>query len=299
MELDLVIQAVMLPALAAACVHAVIVALSWRAPAPVRAVAAAAIAVLAVLPAFRALAVQEGGILASGLRSSVSYGWLPAASLVASLVAAAVCAGGGRASVRAAAAAAPLAAMSLLSPPGFRGGGWQLAAAASVAFAAMTVAGGTPVRGRERFVLWWLLLAVASGFLLLSGFAKLAFVVASMSATAAAMGVASLVVRAVRPTAAMDIAFATALGGAAFLGMAYDEAPLPRACWVALAAAPAVAAASSLPAVRARPRLAAAAIAVLPAAAAAAALAAAFALQSPAAARDDAYAAARGVRLAP
>ena len=288
-----------MPAVVAACAHAAVVALCRRASPVVRASVAAAIAVVAMLPAFRALAVQEGGIFASGLRSSVSYGWLPTASLAASAVAAAVCAGGTHGAVRVASVAAPFVAMSLLSPPGHRGGAWQLVAAALLAAASLAVAAGTPVRGRERFVLWWMLLAVASGFLLLSGFAKLAFLAASLSAASAALGAASLLVRDVRPTAAMDIAFATALGGAAFLGMAYDEAPLPRTCWAALALAPCMSAAASLPALRSRPRLAPAVVAALPVATAVGALAVAFVLQPSGEGEAGGHAAAQGVHGAP
>jgi hypothetical protein len=44
----------------------------------------------------------------------------------------------------------------------------------------------------------------------------------------------------------MHAAMATALGCIAFVGLGYDEAPLPRGCWIAAALAPAASAIAAL-----------------------------------------------------
>ena len=275
MEADLILRAVALPALGALAALLVAVAFARRVGRRAGSAILSALPMLAVLPAFRALAVQEGGTWSSGLPPAVSYGWLPGAFAVAAAVACAVAAGGTAAAARFASVAAPFAAMSLLSPPGFRGGEAQLGAAAigSLAAFAASSAGGP---SRAGFASWWAVLSLASGFAIVSGFAKLAFIAASLAAASAAFGVVSTVIGSVRARTALDVTFATALACIAFVGMAYDEAPLPRACWAALALSPCVASLGHVPALRTRPRAAATVRFAAPVVAAGLALAAAL-----------------------
>lgn len=284
MEADLVIRSVMLPAAAMGVAAAILTLFAGRTGARARGLALALLPIVAVLPAFRALAVQEGGLLASGLPSSVSYGWLPSSALVAACCAAAVTGAGSRASMLAASVVAPFAAMALVAPPGFRGGEAQFVAAAVASVAAavsarcVTEAAGACGRPpRAEFASWWLVLSIASGFAILAGFAKLAFVAASLAASSAALGTLSIGIRGIRPGPAVAITFATALAALSFVGMAYDEAPLPRTCWVILALSPAGAAFSLLPGLRRHPRARSAVRLAAPAVLAAAALLAALA----------------------
>jgi hypothetical protein len=301
MEADLVIRSVLLPAVAVAVAAAALSFAAGRAGGRARASMMQLLPVLAVLPAFRALAVQEGTIFASGLAPSVSYGWLPTAILVGACCAAAIAGPGPRAAVPAASAVASFAAMALIAPPGYRGGEAQFVAAlvATVSAAASAMSGlaatGAGGRGsRAAFASWWLVMSVASGFAIASGFAKLAFVAASLAGASAALGTLSIGIRAIRHGPSLAIAFATALVAISFVGLAYDEAPLPKACWAILALSPAASILAWLPPLRDRPRASAAVREGAPPIVAAVALAAALLASGArdAGAPGDAYAAA-------
>jgi hypothetical protein len=279
MELDLVLRAVMLPAaaVALACLAirpALRRALGRRADAAMEGL----LPVLASLVVFRALAVQQGERFLAGLAPGVAYGWLPAAVLLAAIVAATVGAGASRLAVRIACVAAPAAAFGLLAPPGFRGGEAQLVAAALTALAATLTVPAFRGLPRAGFAAWWLTLSAASALPIVAGFAKLGFVAAALAAAAAALGALSALRLCAACGPMMHVAMVTALGCIAFVGMAYDEAPLPRWCWISAALAPACSAlAARLPA-SIPSRVRAAAIIVAPSVAIGAALAAAVAL---------------------
>lgn len=302
MEADLVIRSVLLPAVAVAVAAAALSFAAGRAGGRARASMMQLLPVLAVLPAFRALAVQEGTNFASGLAPSVAYGWLPTAILVGACCTAAIAGPGPgpRAAVPAASAVASFAAMALIAPPGYRGGEAQFVAAlvatVSAAASAMSGLAATGAGGsgcRAAFASWWLVMSVASGFAIASGFAKLAFVAASLAGASAALGTLSIGIRAIRHGPSLAIAFATALVAISFVGLAYDEAPLPKACWAILALSPAASILAWLPPLRGRPRASAAVREGAPPIVAAVALAAALLASGArdAAASGDAYAA--------
>jgi hypothetical protein len=290
-ELDLVLRAVMLPAAVVAAVCLALVT-SLRSMPMARAVPAVGtlLPVLVSLAAFRALAVQEGEHFLGGLAPGVSYGWIPTALLLAAVVAGVVGAGSSPLAVRAACIAAPAVAFSLLAPPGLRGGEPQAIAAAVAAAASACAVGAFGDLPRAGFAAWWLALSAASSFPIMAGFAKLGFVAAALAASVAALGTVSAFRRAVTCAPAMHVAMATALGCIAFVGMGYDEAPLPRWCWAAVALSPVGSAvASCLP--RSVPsKVRTAAIVLAPAAVVAAALAAALPLSTEGDVDHDAYA---------
>ena len=247
MELDLVLRAVMLPAvaIAAACLAAG-AALRRILGSRAQSAMTALLPALVSLAAFRALAVQQGERFLSGLAPGVSYGWLPAAILLGAIVAGAVAAGGSPLASRLACIAAPAAAFGLIAPPGLRGGEAQLVAATLTAVAAMLAVHAFRGLPRAGYAAWWLALAAASAFPIVGGFAKLGFVGAALSATAAALGLLAAFRRCAPCGPAMHAAMATALGCIAFVGLGYDEAPLPRGCWIAAALAPAASAIAAL-----------------------------------------------------
>lgn len=293
MELDLVLRAVMLPA-AAVAVACLVLGAALRRILGSRAEAAMAalLPALTGLAAFRALAVQQGEQFLGGLAPGVSYGWLPAAILLGAAVAGVVSAGASPLAMHLACVAAPVAAFGLLAPPGLRGGEPQLAAAALTAVAAMLAVRAFRGLPRAGYAAWWLAFSAASAFPIVAGFAKLGFVAAALAAAVAALGVLSALRSGAPCGPAMHATMATALGCIAFVGMGYDEAPLPRGCWIAVAAAPAACAvAARLPsAVPIRVR--AAAIVLAPAIVVAAALLVALASGSSGGAAHDAYASA-------
>lgn len=229
------------------------------------AVMTALLPALASLAAFRALAVQQGERFLSGLAPGVAYGWLPAAILLGAVVAGAVSAGASPLASRVACFAAPAAAFGLLAPPGLRGGEAQLAAAVLTAVAAVLVAPAFRGLPRAGYAAWWLTLSAASAFPIVAGFAKLGFVAASLSATVAALGALAALRRGAPCGPAMHAAMATALGCIAFIGMGYDEAPLPRGCWIAAALAPSASALAARIPTSVPARIRAAAIVLAPA----------------------------------
>lgn len=291
MELDLVIRAAVLPATAIAVALALLVRAAHLAFGSRSVAAVAALAPMAVtLAAFRALAVQEGEHFLAGLAPAVCYGWLPSAMLLGAATAAAVGAGGSPLSAGLSAVAAPVAAFGLLAPPGFRGGEPQAIAAALTAAAACSSLPALRGLPRGGYFAWWLTLSAASAMPIVAGFAKLGFVAASLAATVAAIGVLAWLRLGVAFGSAMHVTLCTALGGVAFVGMGYDEAPLPRWCWAAVGIAPAASVVSVLlPA--SMPRRVRDAVAVIaPASIVAAALVVALAAAAPGATDDHGYA---------
>lgn len=239
----------------------------------------------AVVPVAVALAVQESVApteVFTHFPPNVSYGALPRALLAGALVAWPIGAGSGGLGAIASAFAVPAVAIVLVQPPGLRDGGPQLVAVAAACLGALaTVTGRALPGGRSaapRFASWWLLFAVASAMVLLSGFAKLAIVLGALSATAATLAVAALAGCAPTLTNGTAACLATAFAACTLAGQGYDEAGIPRAAWWLLAFAPAASALGQVPALRPRPRLAAVLGACLPAAAAFIALAIALAV---------------------
>lgn len=240
MEADLVLRAVVLPAAVTVVVLAAL-AVRWvrsaagepRAAAP----SCAWLPLAAALPAVLSYAQQEG---AAGLAwpPSVAFSWAWFALALAALSAVALRAA--PAAVRA--TVASFLAMSVVAPPGHSDGGVRVAAAAIVGAAAFAASSGrTPGErgGASGHVAWWLVFGIASAMALLSGFAKLSFVIASLSAAASMLALASAWMPRLRPGGASDAASAAALGVLCFLGLGYDESGFPWWSWALLACAPA------------------------------------------------------------
>ena len=255
--------------------------------------------VAVLIPVMVSVAVQEAVTLREvfvHFPATVSYGSLPWAMLAAVVAAIVMGNGSGALSRVAGAIAVPSMAFVFLSPPGLGGGAPQLVALAIAAPAAVAACSVSGRPGPAPLLGWWLVRAVASIMVLLSGFAKLAIVIGALSAMSATLAVCAATIG--RP--AMGNGLATALVAAfvacAFLGCGYDESSFPRWTWALLAAAPAATAVAAFPWVRSRPRLHAAAIILAPAAVAALALAAALLATAtaagPADSATDPYAAA-------
>ena len=235
--------------------------------------------VAVLLPVMVALAVQEAITLRevfAHFPATVSYGALPWAMLAAVAAAIVMGNGSGVMSRVVGAIAVPAMAFVFVSPPGLGGGTPQLVAlaiAALVGVAACSVSGRP---GPAPLLGWWLVLAVASIMVLLSGFAKLAIVIGALSAMSATLAVCAASIG--RPAMGNGLAtsLVTAFVACAFLGCGYDESNFPRWTWALLAVAPAATALVGIPGVRSRPWLRTAAIVLAPAAVAALALAAAL-----------------------
>ena len=235
--------------------------------------------VAVLLPVAVSEAVQEAITLRelfAQFPTTVSYGALPWAMLAA--VAAAIVAGNGSGALSRVAAAilVPSVALVFLSPPGLGGGVPQLVALAIAAVAAMAACSVSGRPGPAPLLGWWLVFAVASVMVLLSGFAKLAVVLGALSAMAATLAVCAAAIG--RPTMGngLAVALATALAAGAFLGCGYDESSFPRWTWVLLASAPAATALVGVPMVKRHPRLRFTVIVLGPSAVAVLALAAAM-----------------------
>lgn len=294
MELDLVLRAVLAPAVLAVAAGLVIAFLlrSRRAgrdsdflrPHP----SSRVVALLVPLAAALSSAALEGRPMRPFLvPAGTAFEWLPFAIAAGALVAAAVGDGAGRLGRIAASVGAAAVSVGLLIPPGMRDGTAQLVAAA-VAGACAFGASGERSSGTARFASWWLVLSVASAMVLLSGFAKLAFMIASVAALSAALALLAPFLCAFRAGVSANVALSIALSATAFIGAGYDEAGFPLLAWILLATAPASSALAELPRFAARPRARFALMLALPALVACTALAIGFAATRPSAAATDA-----------
>jgi len=246
--------------------------------------------VAVLLPVAVSEAVQEAITLRelfAQFPTTVSYGVLPWAMLAAVAAAIVVGNGSGALSRVAGAILVPSVALVFLSPPGLGGGVPQLVALAIAAVAAMAACSVSGRPGPATLLGWWLVFAVASVMVLLSGFAKLAVVLGALSAMAATLAVCAAAIG--RPTMGngLAVALATALAAGAFLGCGYDESSFPRWTWALLASAPAATALMGVPMVKRHPRLRVTVIVLGPSAVAVLALAAAMLATAPTASPGD------------
>jgi len=235
--------------------------------------------VAVLLPVMVSIAVQEAITFREVLThfpATVSYGALPLAMLAA--VAAAIVLGNGSGTLSrvVGAIAVPSVAFVFLSPPGLGGGVPQLVALAIAALAAMAACSVSGRPGPAPLLGWWLVFAVASVMVLLSGFAKLAVVLGALSAMAATLAVCAAAIGRPMMGNGLAVTLATALAAGAFLGCGYDESSFPRWTWALLASAPAATALVAVPMVNRRPRLRFTVIVLGPSAVAVLALAAAM-----------------------
>lgn len=235
--------------------------------------------VAVLLPVMASMSAQESVShrqLFTCFPAGVSYGALPWALHAAVAVALVIGNGAGMLGRAAGAIAVPTMAMVFLAPPGLGGGVPQLVALAIAAVSGFAAASTSGRPGASPLVGWWLVFAVASAMVLLSGFAKLAIVLGSLSAMAATLAVCAAALG--RPVMGNGLAatLASAFVACVFLGCGYDESGFPRWTWALLAAAPAAMGVGSIPMVRARPRLRALAVSLAPATIAALALASAM-----------------------
>lgn len=240
MEADLVLRAVVLPAAATCIVLAALAAAAARSArrAPVGSPATSLpwLPLAVALPAVLSYAQQEG---AAGFSwpPSVAFSWTWVALGLAALSAIALRAAPG--AVRAGVTA--LLATTVVMPPGYSDGGVRIAAAMVIAASAFAASSGATARDRaaaSEHVAWWLVFGIASAMALLSGFAKLSFVIASLSAAASMLALASPWAPRLRPDGASTAASASALGVLSFLGLGYDESGFPWWSWALLACAP-------------------------------------------------------------
>jgi hypothetical protein len=283
MELDLALRAVAAPVAAMAASAWLLAALAGlsarvrvRCPAdPPESTAWPtrwALTTLAVLPVAWAIAFQEPS-WREVAAPSVSYQWLGWAAVASALVTSAVTMVPGRAMAAAAAVAASVVACAMVRPPGLADAGPKfiaaLAASAGGAGAAWSMHGDsgtrTPAPAWAALAGWWACLAVASGMVLVSGFAKLAVTCGALSASAAAWAVMSAISpRVARAAPAVSGAFAATLGVLCLVARGYDESGFPAWCWWLLAAAPAAGALAAWPARRGHARVATAVAIVAP-----------------------------------
>lgn len=292
MELDLALRAVAAPVAVMAALAWLVAALTGRAartgPPAVRPATAAwpgrpVLSVLAVLPVAWAVAFQEPSWREVAV-PAVSYQWLGWAAVVSALVSSALATVPGRAMATAAAATASLVACAMVKPPGLPDAGPKLIAAAAASIGGAGVAWSMRDACGDRraapawatFAGWWACLAVASGMVLLSGFAKLAVTCGALSASAAAWAVMSAILpRVVHAAPAVSGAFAATLGVLCLVARGYDESGFPAWCWWLLAAAPGAGALAAWPARRGHGRIATVVAVLAPPALALAALLAA------------------------
>lgn len=234
MEADLVLRAVVLPA--AATLVLLLLLARHRPAVGVAETVSRWIPLSAALPAVLSYAQQEG---AAGFAwpPSVAFGWSWLALVLAAL--SAIVLRPVPAVLRAAACA--FVSMSVVVPPGHSDPVVRVAAAALVAasaFAASFPPSGPACGGVAEHAAWWLVFAVASVMALLSGFAKLSFVIASLSAAASFLALASAWMPRLRTGATSNAASACALGVLCFIGLGYDETGFPWWTWALLACAP-------------------------------------------------------------
>ena len=241
MEADLVLRAVVLPAAATVIVLAVLAAMASRSArsSPIGADSAGLrwLPLAAALPAVLSYAQQEG---AAGMSwpPTVAFSWTWVALPLGALATVALAAT--PAVVRSSFPA--LLALSVVVPPGYSDPGGRILAAAIVgaaSFAASSARGARESAGASEHVAWWMVFGIASAMALLSGFAKLSFVIASLSAAASMLALLSPWAPRLRPDAASTAASACALGVLCFLGLGYDESGFPWWSWALLACAPA------------------------------------------------------------
>jgi hypothetical protein len=144
--------------------------------------------------------------------------------------------------------------MVVLPAPGHADAGSRLVAAAIAAVAACGAACTARRPGIAGFVAPWGCAAALSAMALLGGFIKLAMMLGALSATSACFAVLARWLR-LSPGAAGAAAFACLLAACAFVGMGYDERHMPAWSWAIVALAPAAGSLAALPAVARRPRL--------------------------------------------
>lgn len=297
MELELVLQAVLAPAVAAAVLWlavAVPVRVAMGRPGPSRAwsLVQRLMALLAALPVLASLARQHGTALPFvDWPPTVASDWVAPAIATGALAAAAAGGSGGPLLALACIASASFMTMVLVAPPGLTGGMPQLLAALACTATCAGSARAAVRPGIAPFAAWWIVSAAAAAMVLLSGFAKLALALGALSAGAAAFGVATRLVGGMPLGVAGSASFGCAFVACAFVGLGYDETGFPRWTWAALALSPAAMSLGEARALAARPALRAMAVALGPAAIAALALAAAIAASAArhAEASADAY----------
>ncbi|MFM8784245.1 MAG: hypothetical protein ACKOFI_03645 [Phycisphaerales bacterium] len=241
MEADLVLRAVVLPAGTTVMLLVVLAAVAGRSvrrsPDGRASSAFTWLPLAAALPAVLSYAQQEG---AAGLSwpPAVAFSWMWVALPLAALSTIALAAT--PAVVRSVLPA--FLALSVVVPPGYADPGGRLFAAAIVGAASFAASSGRGARdsaGASEHVAWWLVFGIASAMALLSGFAKLSFVIASLSAAASMLALLSPWAPRLRPDGASTAASACALGVLCFLGLGYDESGFPWWSWALLACAPA------------------------------------------------------------
>lgn len=275
MELDLALRAVAAPvaAMAVACWLLATLAMQAaraRAALPTGSPSAMAwpvrwaLTTLAVLPVAWAVAFQEPSWRDVAI-PTVSYQWIGWAAVAAALVSSAVSVVPGRLMSVAAAAVASLVACVMVKPPGLPDAAPKLIAAFAAALGgvgAITSPCGSVGARRAApawatLAGWWACLAVASGMVLLSGFAKLAVACGALSASAAAWSVMSAIApRLACAAPAVAGAFAATLGVLCLVARGYDESGFPAWCWWLLAAAPGAGVLAAWPARRGHTRIA-------------------------------------------
>lgn len=244
MEQALLLNAVLVPALAAVLVLAILV-IPMRAacgrprPRSPWGLVGRFLALLVVAPAITSIARQEGSINpVPSWPPAVSSEWLAPALVVSAAVAMLVGAGAGRLGTLACAVAASAASMVLVAPPGLAGGTAQLLAMAIAALSGLGAAAVASRPGPAPLVGWWLALSAASAMVLLSGFAKLALVLGALSAGCAAFAILLALVPGMALGVPAAVSLGCALATSAFLGCGYDEAGFPRWSWLLLALSP-------------------------------------------------------------
>lgn len=271
MEQELVLNAVLLPALGSAVLLAVVAALLWAtcghpAPRPAWRLAGRLLALVVVAPALASIARQEGSSMpVSAWPPAVSSEWLAPALAAAAMVALLVGPGVGRLGVLACAVGASAASMVLVAPPGLTGGLPQLAALAAAALSGIGASRVAAQPGPMPLVGWWLVLAAASAMVLLSGFAKLALVLGALSAGCAALAALFPFLPGMALGTPAAVALGCALATCAFLGCGYDEAGFPWWSWLLVALSPLGMALGTLKGVARRPMARHAVIVLAPA----------------------------------
>lgn len=277
MELDLALRAVAAPVAAMAALAWLLAALACRAarvrngfpadPSVTMAWPARwALTTLAMLPVGWAVAFQEPS-WRDVAAPAVSYQWLGWAAVASASVSSAMSVVPGRAMAATAAVVASVVTCAMVKPPGLPDAGPKLVAALAAAIGGVGAArsmhgaagGHSAAPAWAVLAGWWACITVASGMVLLSGFAKLAVACGALSASAAAWAVMSAMVPRLASVApAISGAFAATLGVLCLVARGYDESGFPAWCWWLLAAAPGAGALAAWPARRGHARIAAA-----------------------------------------
>lgn len=248
MELDIILRAVLAPALAVFVAALLLHMIAGKGRVAGRRALCAGHGALCLTPLrWMPLLIVAPGIAAhihlqGGFEwpCTTSYEWLPVAMVIGAGISALTSGVSSPKGQLLATAVAATSAIFTLKPPGLGGQWYQVLTVAIAVLASLGAAKPASQFRVAPFVAIWIIAASASVLCVLSGFAKLGIVVGALSGGGAALAVAAAISPSVRLGRGGATACTCALVGCMFLGTGYDESGFPWWTWAMLAASPAL-----------------------------------------------------------